>query len=185
MSAFAAYLFSNNAQVSILAFALGFAFGIPSLMLLVHNTAVLGAMLWLYHGAGLTLDFAAWLSIHGTTELFAILLSGAAGLHIGRSMAFPGTLPELEAAAAAGRRAAASSPSGVLAGCASACDSGRSTSLGRLPQPVSTISRQTGPANQPLDQARRAGDRRCGAVKEGAKGACIEVMRRLQGAGAS
>jgi uncharacterized membrane protein SpoIIM required for sporulation len=106
LAAFAAYLFGNNAQVSILAFALGFAFGIPSLMLLVHNMAVLGAMLWLYNGAGLTLDFAAWISIHGTTELFAILLAGAAGLHIGRSMAFPGERSILQAAAEAGRRAA-------------------------------------------------------------------------------
>ena len=75
-------------------------------MLLVHNTAVLGAMLWLYHGAGLTLDFVAWLSVHGTTELFAILLSGAAGLHIGRSMAFPGQRSVMQAAAEAGRRSA-------------------------------------------------------------------------------
>jgi uncharacterized membrane protein SpoIIM required for sporulation len=105
LAAFAAYLFGNNAQVSILSFALGFAFGIPSLMLLVHNTAVLGAMLWLYHGAGLTLDFAAWISIHGTTELYAIMLSGAAGLHIGRAMAFPGERSIMEAAAEAGRRA--------------------------------------------------------------------------------
>ena len=106
LSTFAAQLFSNNSAVCILAFALGFAFGIPSLMLLVHNMAVLGAMLWLFSGQGLTLELAAWLSVHGTTELFGILLSGAAGLHIGRSMAFPGTLPVLEAAAAAGRRAA-------------------------------------------------------------------------------
>ncbi len=106
MAAFAAYLFGNNAQVAILAFALGFGFGIPSLLLLVHNTAVLGAMLWLYHGAGLTLDFVGWLSVHGTTELFAILLAGGAGLHIGRSMAFPGERPVMEAAAQAGTRAA-------------------------------------------------------------------------------
>ncbi|PEQ11604.1 hypothetical protein B2G71_15880 [Novosphingobium sp. PC22D] len=106
LSVFAAYLFSNNAQVSILAFALGFAFGLPSLLLLVKNMAVLGAMLWLYHGAGLTLDFAAWIAVHGTTELFAILLAGGAGLHIGRSMAFPGARPVLQAAAEAGRRAA-------------------------------------------------------------------------------
>ena len=105
LAAFAASLFGNNAQVSILAFALGFAFGVPSLMLLVHNLAVLGAMLWLYHGAGLTLDFVAWISIHGTTELFAIMLAGAAGLHIGRSMAFPGDRSILEAAGEAGRRA--------------------------------------------------------------------------------
>ena len=105
MSAFAAYLFSNNAQVSILAFALGFAFGIPSLLLLVQNTATMGAMLWLYHGQGLLLDFCGWLAVHGTTELFAILLAGAAGLHIGRSMAFPGDKPVLQATAEAGRRA--------------------------------------------------------------------------------
>lgn len=106
LSMFAAYLFSNNAQVSILAFALGFAFGIPSLMLLVQNTGTLGAMLWLYHGQGLTLDFVAWLAVHGTTELFAILLAGGAGLHIGRSMAFPGDKPVMQATAEAGRRAA-------------------------------------------------------------------------------
>lgn len=105
MSVFATYLFSNNAQVSILAFALGFAFGIPSLMLLIQNTGTLGAMLWLFNGQGLLVDFIGWLSIHGTTELFAILLAGAAGLHIGRSMAFPGKRSILEAAAEAGRRA--------------------------------------------------------------------------------
>ena len=104
LSAFSAYLFSHNAQVAILAFALGFAFGIPSLLLLVQNTATMGAMLWLYHGQGLTLDFAAWLSVHGTTELFAILLAGAAGLHIGRSIAFPGEQSVLASAAAAGQR---------------------------------------------------------------------------------
>ncbi len=106
LSAFAAYLFSNNARVSILAFALGFAFGIPSLLLLVQNLATLGAMLWLYHGQGLTLPFIGWLSVHGTTELFAILLAGGAGLHIGRSMAFPGERTVMQAAAEAGQRAA-------------------------------------------------------------------------------
>lgn len=106
LGAFAAYLFNNNAQVAILAFALGFAFGIPSLLLLVQNTATLGAMLWLFAGQGLLPDFVAWLSVHGTTELFAILLAGAAGLHIGRSIAFPGERPVLQAAAEAGQRAA-------------------------------------------------------------------------------
>ena len=106
LSAFAAYLFNNNAQVSIMAFAFGFAFGVPTLLLLVHNTAGLGAMLWLFNGQGLTLEFVAWLAVHGTTELFAILLAGAAGLHVGRSMAFPGERAVLQASSEAGRRAA-------------------------------------------------------------------------------
>jgi uncharacterized membrane protein SpoIIM required for sporulation len=106
LTLFATYLFSNNAGVTIMAFALGFAFGIPTLLLLVYNMAVLGAMLWVFVDAGLGWQFAAWLSIHGTTEIFAILLGGAAGLHVGRSMAFPGDRSVLAAASDAGRRAA-------------------------------------------------------------------------------
>lgn len=106
LAAFAAYLFSNNAGVSIMAFALGFAFGAPTLLLLVYNMATLGAMLWIFVQAGLGWEFAAWLSVHGTTELTAIMLAGAAGLHIGRTMAFPGNRSVLAAASASGRRAA-------------------------------------------------------------------------------
>lgn len=106
LAIFGAFLFQNNAGVAILAFALGFAFGIPSLLLLVHNLAVLGAMMWVFASQDLQIEFAAWLSIHGTTELFAILLSGAAGMHIGRSMAFPGDKSVLEAATEGGRRGA-------------------------------------------------------------------------------
>jgi uncharacterized membrane protein SpoIIM required for sporulation len=106
LSVFATYLFSNNTGVAIMAFALGFAFGVPTLLLLVYNMAVLGAMLWLFADAGLGWEFAAWLSVHGTTEISAILLSGAAGLHIGRTMAFPGRRSVLAAASDGGRRAA-------------------------------------------------------------------------------
>jgi uncharacterized membrane protein SpoIIM required for sporulation len=106
LSGFAAFLFQNNAGVSILAFALGFAFGIPTLLLLLKEMATLGAMLWLFAGQGLALEFVAWLSVHGTTELFAILLAGAAGLHVGRAMAFPGDRAILSATADAGRRSA-------------------------------------------------------------------------------
>ncbi len=106
LGVFAAYLFSNNAQVAILAFALGFAFAIPSILLLIHNLALLGAMLWVFAQRGLTVEFVGWLSIHGTTELFAILLAGAAGIHVGRAIAFPGEQSHLAAASAAGKRAA-------------------------------------------------------------------------------
>ncbi len=106
MSAFAAQLFVNNSGVCILAFALGFAFGMPTLLLLVYNMAGLGAMLWLYNSQGLTGEFASWLAVHGTTEFFAILLAGAAGMHIGRKMAFPGQRSIMAAAAESGQRGA-------------------------------------------------------------------------------
>lgn len=103
---FATYLFSHNTGVTILFFGLGFAFGVPTVLLLVYEMATLGAMLWLFASVGLGWEFAAWLSIHGTTELLAGLLGGAAGIHIGRTMAFPGERSVLAAASASGRRAA-------------------------------------------------------------------------------
>src|SRR3546814_20955822 len=56
-----------------------------------------------FSGKGLGVDFGGWLFIHGTTELFAAVLAGAAGLRIGTAVVFPGASGRLEAAAAAGR----------------------------------------------------------------------------------
>ncbi len=103
---FATWLFTHNAQVSLGCFALGFAFGVPTLMLLFFNGATLGAMLQIYAAKGLALPMAGWLSIHGTTELFAIILSAAAGLHIGTRIAFPGAVSRMTAARRAGGTAA-------------------------------------------------------------------------------
>jgi uncharacterized membrane protein SpoIIM required for sporulation len=103
---FATMLFTHNSQVAILCFALGFAFGVPTAMLIVHNGTMLGAFLALYASRGLGFEMGGWLIIHGSTELFAIVLAGAAGFRIGWSVVFPGELPRLAAAARAGRSAA-------------------------------------------------------------------------------
>ncbi len=100
---FATYLFTHNSQVSITSFALGFAFGVPTMMLEFYQGIPLGAMLSVFWDAGLGIDFIAWLSIHGTTELFAAILSGACGLRIGTAFAFPGPHGRLWAAAQAGK----------------------------------------------------------------------------------
>jgi len=106
LTVFATFLFSHNTSVTILFFGLGFAFGIPTVLLLTYEMATFAALFWVFADAGLGWEFAAWLSIHGTTELLAGLLGGAAGIHIGRTMAFPGERSVLAAAAASGRRAA-------------------------------------------------------------------------------
>ncbi|MGJ8536228.1 MAG: stage II sporulation protein M [Parasphingopyxis sp.] len=106
LGVFATYLFTHNSQVSIFAFALGFAFGVPTALLMVYNGAILGAMIALFTGNGLGFELGGWLLIHGSTELFAIALAGAAGLHIGTRMMFPGEQTRLAAARNAGRTAA-------------------------------------------------------------------------------
>ena len=93
LSLFAAFLFTHNAQIAVFAFALGFAFCLPTAFLMLTNGCVLGAMLALYAPRGLALQLGGWLFIHGTTELFAVTLAGAAGFRIGWALAFPAAAP--------------------------------------------------------------------------------------------
>jgi len=106
LSFFATFLFTHNSQVAMLCFALGFAFGVPTLMLLIHNGAMLGAILALFGSRGLGAEMGGWLIIHGSTEMFAIILAGAAGFRIGWSVVFPGEETRLDAATKAGRTSA-------------------------------------------------------------------------------
>jgi len=106
MSVFATFLFTHNAQVALFAFALGFLLCLPTAALMVMNGGMLGAFLALFASRGLGFEAGGWLMIHGTTELFAIVLAGAAGFSIGWAVCFPGELSRVDAAAAAGRRAA-------------------------------------------------------------------------------
>nr|WP_228763665.1 stage II sporulation protein M [Brevundimonas sp. SPF441] len=105
LSAFAAYLFTHNAQVALLAFALGFALCLPTGLLILYNGATLGAFFALFASRGLGFELGGWLLIHGVTELFAVILAGAAGLRIGWAVAFPGQRRRLDAAVEAGRTA--------------------------------------------------------------------------------
>jgi uncharacterized membrane protein SpoIIM required for sporulation len=105
LSAFASFLFTHNARVAIFAFALGFAFCLPTAALLSMTGFQLGAMLALFASRGLGWNLVGWLMIHGTTELFAIILAGAAGFRIGWRLIFPGEKSRVDAAAEAGRTA--------------------------------------------------------------------------------
>lgn len=100
------FLFSNNSVVGILAFGLGIAGGVPTLLLLVYQGLALGAFLALHAQRGLTVEFLGWVSIHGVTELTALILCGAAGLLIGEKVLFPGRYTRLDSLALHGRVAA-------------------------------------------------------------------------------
>lgn len=106
LSGFAAELFTHNTQVAIMAFALGFMLAVPSVLLMMMNGAILGAMFYVFWSKGLGYELGGWLSIHGSTELFAIIIAGAAGMRIGTALAFPGSMTRLKSAARAGRTAA-------------------------------------------------------------------------------
>ncbi|MBI1407102.1 MAG: stage II sporulation protein M [Caulobacter sp.] len=114
LAMFAAFLFNNNARVALFAFALGFAFALPTALLLIQNGAGMGAMIAVFAAKDLGWQFGGWLFIHGTTELFAIIIAGGAGFRIGLAVAFPGDRTRLDAAATAGRQTGAAMAGVVL-----------------------------------------------------------------------
>jgi len=106
LAAFASFLFTHNAKIGILAFALGFLLGIPTFFLMFTNGLILGAFAALYHGRGLSVDLWGWLLPHGVTELLAVVLCGAAGLVLAQAIVFPGRMTRMRSLAARGRVAA-------------------------------------------------------------------------------
>ncbi|HEY4922172.1 MAG TPA: stage II sporulation protein M [Xanthobacteraceae bacterium] len=100
------YLFSHNTVVGILSFSLGLFAGVPTVLLIAYQGLMIGAFIALHYDRGLTVDFLGWLSIHGVTEISALLLFGAGGLVLAEKMLFPDRYSRVDSLALHGRRAA-------------------------------------------------------------------------------
>lgn len=90
LGVFAGQLFTHNTRVAFLALALGIVIGVPTALLLFFNGVILGGFFAVFAAKGLAWELFGWLSIHGVTEIAAIIIAGAAGLRMGQAMAFPG-----------------------------------------------------------------------------------------------
>ncbi len=103
LSAFSSFLAVHNSRIALMCFALGVAFGAPTLLLLISNGLMLGSFFALYAGRGLGFELGGWLIIHGGTELLAIALCGGAGLAIADALLFPGRLSRMQSLSERGR----------------------------------------------------------------------------------
>jgi uncharacterized membrane protein SpoIIM required for sporulation len=103
---FASFLFGHNLKVGLLALATGVLAGLPTIILLVYNGMVLGALTSVYHLSGIHAAYWAWILPHGVTELTAIVLCGGAGLLLGRVVLAPGLRTREESLRLAGREVA-------------------------------------------------------------------------------
>jgi len=83
----------------ILPFSLG-----PSYFLF-KNGVMLGSFQWFFYQKGLFLTSFLTIWIHGTLEISAIIIAGAAGLMIGNSILFPGTLNRITSLVKSARKA--------------------------------------------------------------------------------
>ncbi|MCX2573467.1 stage II sporulation protein M [Pedobacter sandarakinus] len=82
---------ANNIFVSIYTFVLGIIFSIGTIVSLFRNGIMLGSFQYFFFSKGLGIKSILVIWIHGTLEISAIVLAGAAGLVLGNSFLFPKT----------------------------------------------------------------------------------------------
>ncbi len=85
------YITFNNIRVSFTAFAAGILLSVGTGMLLFYNGIMVGAFFTFFYQKNLLVDSIFVVMLHGTIELSAIVLAGAAGLHMGNAILFPKT----------------------------------------------------------------------------------------------
>jgi uncharacterized membrane protein SpoIIM required for sporulation/uncharacterized RDD family membrane protein YckC len=98
-------IIANNVQVTFAAFAMGIAFGIGTVLVLVTNGVSLGGVFGLYASKGIASLLVKFVAPHGVLELTAICIAGGAGLLLAAALLIPGNRPRSEALRENGRRA--------------------------------------------------------------------------------
>lgn len=114
-------IMTNNLSVSFVTFAGGITFGLFTLLSLYNNGMMLGVIGAACHYYGMSVALWSFVAPHGSLELPAILIAGAAGLRLGRAMVFPGGLRWKDSVAQGGIEASklvsGTIPMLVVAGC--------------------------------------------------------------------
>ena len=87
----------NNVKVSFFAFVMGVFTSLGTGFILFQNGVMLGSFQTFFAQHGLLWESALAVWLHGTLEISAIIVAGAAGIAMGNSWLFPGTYPRLTA----------------------------------------------------------------------------------------
>lgn len=99
------YITLNNVRVDFLTFISGIFLGIGSLMVILYNGIMVGAFQMFFFQQGIYKESLLAIWLHGTLELSAMIIAGAAGITLGKGMVFPGTLSRTQSFIINGRRA--------------------------------------------------------------------------------
>jgi uncharacterized membrane protein SpoIIM required for sporulation len=90
-------LMIHNLRVSFLMFISGIFCGVPSLYMEAQNAVMVGTFDQFFASRGLGIDFWLVVFVHGTLEITALIMAAAAGLVLGKSFLFPGTIKRIDA----------------------------------------------------------------------------------------
>lgn len=81
----------NNVRVSFLTFAFGLLTAVGTGFILIQNGIMIGSFIQFFNQYDLLGESLRVVFIHGTLEVSAIVIAGAAGIVMGNSFLFPGT----------------------------------------------------------------------------------------------
>ena len=95
---------ANNLFVAFLTFLLGAFFCIGSIGILINNGIMVGSFQHFFYDKGVFQESFLTIWTHGTLEISAIIIAGAAGITMGQGLVFPGTLSRLQAFQISARR---------------------------------------------------------------------------------
>lgn len=111
-SAVSALISTNNLSVALTAWAGGALAGLGAIYVVLLNGVMLGSVIALTERYSMSASLIDFIAAHGPLEITMILVSAAAGLHMGRALMMSGDEPRTRALARAGREALI-----VLCGC--------------------------------------------------------------------
>jgi uncharacterized membrane protein SpoIIM required for sporulation len=95
----------NNLFVAFYTFILGVIMSIGTLAFLLYNGIMVGSFQYFFVEQGLFRESFLTIWMHGTLEISAIVIAGAAGIVMGNGLVFPGTYSRLQSFQVSARRA--------------------------------------------------------------------------------
>lgn len=95
---------ANNLFVAFLSFVLGAIYAVGTAAVMISNGVMVGAFQYFFYEKGVFLESFLTIWTHGTLEISAIIIAGAAGFTMGKGLVFPGTLTRLQSFQISARR---------------------------------------------------------------------------------
>ncbi len=80
---------TNNIRVACLSFALGILLSFGAAYIIFFNGVMVGSFFFLFYAHGAESEWWSFVWLHGTLEIWSIVIGGAAGLVFGNGLLFP------------------------------------------------------------------------------------------------
>jgi len=93
----------NNIRVAFIAYIMGIFVSVGTIYMLFSNGVMMGSFQYFFIAKGLGTQFILVVFIHGTLELWSIIIAGASGLILGNSLLFPKTFTRMQSVLKAGK----------------------------------------------------------------------------------